>query len=98
MEVIRDKELRYACFRNLTCREYMHLVRENAGLKREITTLHTEWTTEVSYLQKELLDHHKKARRRGGGVNLLQIRLGKINQCSGSKTFRCGFGSADPCL
>jgi hypothetical protein len=45
----------------------MHLVRENAGLKREITTLHTEWTTEVSYLQKELLDHHKKARARGGG-------------------------------
>jgi hypothetical protein len=44
----------------------MHLVRENAGLKREITTLHTEWTTEVSYLQKELLDHHKKARGGGG--------------------------------
>jgi hypothetical protein len=58
----------------------MHLVRENAGLKREITTLHTEWTTEVSYLQKELLDHHKKARGRGGGgANLLEIRLGNIN-------------------
>ena len=44
----------------LHCREYLELVGENAHLKREITSLRSEWTTEMSYLEKELLDHHKK--------------------------------------